>query len=107
MRICIVGAGAIGGLLAARLANSGQDITVIARGANHETIQRSGIQIIEQDGSTTTAKDIKSSDRFQLSKAPDVLILALKAHQLASVAPDLQNLWDGDTTIVPVQNGIR
>lgn len=106
MRICIVGAGAIGGLLAARLANSGQDITVIARGANHDTIQRSGIQIIEQDGSTTTAKDIKSSDRFQLSKAPDILILALKAHQLASVAPDLQNLWDGDTTIVPVQNGI-
>ena len=106
MRICIVGAGAIGGLLAARLANSGHDVTVIARGANHETIQTDGITIIERDGSITVSKDVQSSDRFQLSHIPDILILALKAHQLASVAPDLQNLWNTDTTIVPVQNGI-
>ena len=106
MRICIVGAGAIGGLLAARLANSGQDVTVIARGANHESIQRHGITVIENDGSKTIAKDVRSSDRFQLTEIPHILILALKAHQIASVAPDLRNLWGGDTTIVPMQNGI-
>lgn len=106
MHICVVGAGAIGGLLAARFARSGQEVTVIARGANHEVVRQRGIQIIEADGSSTVSENVQSSDQFELSVAPDILVIALKAHQILSVVSDLPNLWNSDTTIVPVQNGI-
>lgn len=106
MHICVVGAGAIGGLLAARFAGSGHEVTVIARGENHEVIRQRGIQIIEADGSKTVSENVQSSDQFKLSVAPDILVIALKAHQILSVVSDLPNLWNSDTIIVPVQNGI-
>ena len=65
-----------------------------------------GIQIIEADGSKTVSENVQSSDQFKLSVAPDILVIALKAHQILSVVSDLPNLWNSDTIIVPVQNGI-
>jgi 2-dehydropantoate 2-reductase len=59
MKIAIVGAGAIGGLLAVRLALSGQDVTVIDRGAHLAAIRERGLKLIHADGSEEIARDLK------------------------------------------------
>ena len=86
MRICIVGAGAIGGLLAARLARAGEEVTVIARGAHLAAIRAHGLKLIEEDGSDFAA-EVAASDSIAEAGAQDLVILGMKAHQVAAVAP--------------------
>ena len=106
MRICVVGAGAIGGLLAARLAKADHDVSVVARGDHLAAIRRSGLELAESDGSRTIASGIEASSDFSALGAHDAVILALKAHQIAAVAGELESLCRPDALIVPVQNGI-
>ena len=106
VRICVVGAGAIGGMLAVRLSVAGHEVCVVARGENLLAIQRNGLQLVEIDGSRTVAADVPASDDFGTLGTHDAVILALKAHQIAPIAARLRLLCDGDTMIVPVQNGI-
>ena len=106
MRVCVVGAGAIGGLLAARMAAAGQAVSVVARGAHLAAIRRDGLRLIEADGSELAATGIAASDDFAALGPHDVVILALKAHQIAAVAHELGQLYGPDTIVVPVQNGI-
>ena len=102
----MVGAGAIGGMMAARLAVAGQDVSVIARGEHLEAIRRDGLRLVEIDGTETVATGLDASDDFGTLGAHDAVILALKAHQIAAVAHELERLCDDGTMIVPVQNGI-
>ena len=102
----MVGAGAIGGMLAARLAADGHDVSVIARGEHLEAIRRDGLRLVELDGTETVASDLTASDDFGALGPHDTVILALKAHQIAVVAHELERLFDDDTMVVPVQNGI-
>ena len=106
MRICVVGAGAIGGLLAARLSVASHEVSVIARGDHLAAIRRSGLELVEVDGARTVATGIAASADFSALGAHDAVILALKAHQIAAVADELGRLCRPDTVIVPVQNGI-
>ena len=106
MRFCVVGAGAIGGLLAVRLSVAGYDVSVIARGEHLDAIGRAGFRLVEIDGSWTVASDIVASDDFSVLGSHDVVILALKAHQIEAVAGELSGLCHPGTVIVPVQNGI-
>jgi 2-dehydropantoate 2-reductase len=106
VRVCVVGAGAIGGLLAVRLAVSGQQVSVLARGDNLAAIRSDGLRLIEPDGSVVTAHDVEASDDLALLGPQDVVILALKAHQIAEIADRLSLLYDDDTVVVPLQNGI-
>ena len=106
MKICVVGAGAIGGMMAARLAVAGHDVSVIARGEHLEAIRRDGLRLVEIDGTVTVASDLRASDDFGTLGAHDAVILALKAHQIAAVAHQLSRLCDDGTMVVPVQNGI-
>ena len=106
MRICVVGAGAIGGMMAARLAAAGHETSVIARGEHLAAIRRHGLRLVETDGAETVASDLRASDDFGALGPHDAVILALKAHQIAAVAPELGRLCRSDTMIVPVQNGI-
>lgn len=106
MRICVVGAGAIGGLLAARLSVSGHSVNVIARGDHLAAIQEGGLKLEEADGSITAAGDIAASADFGAPGPSDAVILALKAHQIVAVADQLEQLYGPDTVVVPVQNGI-
>ena len=102
----MVGAGAIGGMMAARLGDAGHEVSVIARGEHLEAIGRHGLRLVEVDGSVTVAAGIEASDDFAALGDHDTVILALKAHQIATVAGDLAQLCHDDTMIVPVQNGI-
>ncbi|MCY3926553.1 MAG: 2-dehydropantoate 2-reductase [bacterium] len=105
MRVCVVGAGAIGGLLAVRLTAAGTPVSVIARGGHLDAIRRGGLRLLEADGSETVA-EVAASDDFAALGSHDVVILALKAHQIAAVADELGHLYGPDTVVVPVQNGI-
>ncbi len=106
MRICIVGAGAIGGFLAVRLALTGQDVTVILRGANLDAVRRNGFTLIEENGSERVVKSIKATSHIKEVGVQDVVILGMKAHQVAAVAADLPQLMHGTTRVVTMQNGI-
>ena len=61
MKICIVGAGAIGGMLGVKLARSGHEITLILRGANLAAVQQNGLLLIEENGNELLAKPIRAT----------------------------------------------
>jgi 2-dehydropantoate 2-reductase len=106
VRICIVGAGAIGGLVGARLALSGQQVSVLARGVNLAAIRARGLKLVEPDGSVQVVTDLEVADDVAHLGPQDVVVLALKAHQIAGMAPRLPLLYHDDTVVVPLQNGI-
>ena len=106
MKICIVGAGAIGGMLGAKLALSGHEVTLILRGANLQAVQQNGLRLIEENGNELLAKPAKATSNIAQAGLQDVVILSLKAHQVAAIALDLPVLMHADTRIVTMQNGI-
>ncbi|MGI9046739.1 MAG: 2-dehydropantoate 2-reductase [Burkholderiales bacterium] len=105
MKLGIVGAGAIGGYMGAKLALAGEDVTLIARGANLEAIRHNGMKLILEDGSEHVAKNVRAAT-LESAGIQDVIILALKAHQVAPIASDLRALSGPDTIVVTTQNGI-
>lgn len=106
MKICVVGAGAIGGMLAVKLALTGHEVTVILRGANLSAVQENGLSLIEENGNTLVAKTIHATAVVGEAGPQDVVILGLKAHQVADVAPELPKLMHSATRVVTMQNGI-
>lgn len=106
MKIAIVGAGAIGGLVGARLALAGEQVTFLVRGANLLAIRNKGIKLIEHDGTEQVAANVAATDDYAEAGPQDVVILALKAHQVAAVADQLPLLFGPDTCVVTMQNGI-
>lgn len=106
MKIAIVGAGAIGGYVGAKLSLAGEDVTFIVRGANLDAIRRNGMKLIMEDGSEHVADKAKATDNYRLAGPQDLVVLALKAHQLESIADELHHLLGPETAIVTMQNGI-
>ena len=106
MKICVVGAGAIGGLMGAKFALAGEEVTVIDQGAHLAAIQKNGLKLIWEDGSEHVAKNISATDKFEGVGPQDLVILALKAHYLEQVARKVPELLGPETMIVTVQNGI-
>ena len=106
MKICVVGAGSIGGYVGVKLALAGEDVTLIARGANLEAIRARGMRLTMADGTDYIAPGIKATASLAEAGAQDVVILAMKAHQVAPVVKDLHHLLHDETVIVPMQNGI-
>ncbi len=104
MTFAVVGAGAIGGLLGARLALAGEQVTFVARGANLEAIRRNGFTLIEEDG--TERKVACGAVAIGEAGAHDFVLLALKAHQVTSIAKDLPRLFHPSTAVVTLQNGL-
>jgi len=106
MKICIVGAGAIGGMLGVKLALSGNEVTLILRGANLAAVQQNGLRLIEEDGKELLAQPIRATSVIAEAGVQDVVILTLKAHQVAAIAAELPALMHADTRIITMQNGI-
>jgi 2-dehydropantoate 2-reductase len=106
MKIAIIGVGAIGGYVGFRLALAGEDVTFIARGANLEALRSRGIRLVAADGSEQVVAKVQATDDYGAAGAQDVVILAMKAHQVEAVAPQVPKLFGSDTVVVPMQNGI-
>jgi 2-dehydropantoate 2-reductase len=106
MRIAVVGAGAIGGLVGGRLAAAGEEVTFIARGANLAAIRANGMRVIGEDGKETIATNVRAAETAADAGAQDVVVLAVKAHQVGAVVGTVQRLGGADTPIVTMQNGV-
>lgn len=106
MKIAIIGAGAIGGYVGVKLALAGEDVTFIVRGANLDAIRRNGMKLIMHDGTEHIAANVKATNDYAQAGQQDMVILAMKAHQVEAVAQDMPKLFGPDTTVVTMQNGI-
>ncbi len=106
MRICVVGAGAIGGLMGVKLALAGEDVTLIDVGAHLEAIKKNGLKLVMHDGAELVARDVKATDDMSEAGPQDVVIIAVKAYQIATLARDMRALFGPETAVVTIQNGI-
>jgi 2-dehydropantoate 2-reductase len=104
-RICVVGAGAIGGLLAARFALAGEEVTVIDQGAHLAAIQKNGLKLEWYDGKVHIAR-MKAVNKPAEAGKQDIVVLAVKAHFLDQVVRDIDFLLGPDTVVLTVQNGL-
>ena len=100
MKICVFGAGAVGGHIAARLAAKGHDVSVVARGAHLQKMKTDGIKLLH--GNET----IHGKVRTENPGKQDFVIVALKANLLDSFADAAAPLLGPDTAVVFAQNGI-
>jgi 2-dehydropantoate 2-reductase len=106
VKIAIIGCGAIGGYVGARLALAGEQVTFMVRGANLEAVRARGVRLIASDGSEEVAREVTATREYGEPGAQDVVILAVKAHQLDAVATDVPRLFGAHTAVVTMQNGI-
>ena len=106
MKIAVVGAGAIGGYLGAKLARAGEEVTFIARNRNLEAINARGFRLILEDGSEEHAPTVKAVQHMADAGAQDAVLLTLKAHQVKDVLPGLRELFGPQTMVVTMINGI-
>ena len=103
-RICIFGAGAIGGYVGAALHEAGAEVSLVARGPHLEAIRAEGLGL-EKDGKVTRYS-LPASDRPADLGPQDYVILAIKAHTIPMILDDLMPLLGPDTAVVPSVNGL-
>jgi 2-dehydropantoate 2-reductase len=104
MKICIIGAGAIGGLLGARLAQAGHDVSLIARGAHLAAMRADGLTL--RSKKETLTMRVNASDNVASLGRQDVVFIALKAYSIADMLPRLAPLMGPQTVVIPSINGI-
>ncbi|TAK87199.1 MAG: 2-dehydropantoate 2-reductase [Betaproteobacteria bacterium] len=105
MKICVYGAGAVGGLIAAWLARSGREVSVIARGRHLEAIRRAGLRVRERSGEQLSASVKAESDASTLGPQ-DYVVVAVKGHSLPEVAQGIGPLVGANTSILTAMNGV-
>src|SRR5574341_24351 len=103
MKICVYGAGAVGGLMAAWLARSGHDVSLVARGAQLEAIRRHGLRVISK-GRTESFPLRAESDPPALGPQ-DYVLVTVKAQNLTQVAEAIPPLLGSDSSVVTAMNG--
>ncbi|HXS53537.1 MAG TPA: 2-dehydropantoate 2-reductase [Usitatibacter sp.] len=105
MRVCIVGAGAIGCFVGARLAKAGVAVTLVARGAQLRALQGAGLRLVERDASESVLR-LRAVERIAEAGPQELVILAVKAHQVAPIAAQVAQVLGAESTLVTMQNGI-
>jgi 2-dehydropantoate 2-reductase len=106
VKIAIVGCGAIGGYVGAKLALAGETVTFLVRGATLKAVRACGVTLQMSDGGTHVARNVLATADYDGLGTQDVVILAVKAHQLEAVAHAVPKLFGPDTVVVTMQNGI-
>jgi 2-dehydropantoate 2-reductase len=104
VRIAILGAGATGGFLGARLAKAGAEVVLIARGPHLRAMRESGLRLIEQDGETTVP--VEATDDLAAIRSSEFVFVTLKAHSVPAMAAGLAANLGHDAAVVSAQNGI-
>ena len=106
MKFAIVGAGAIGSFLAARMTRAGIDVTLVGRGSQLAAIRRGGVRVVSPVEPNEFTSHVKIAASIDEVGIVDVVILAVKSHSLMDVAPALPALFHESTVVVTTQNGI-
>ena len=104
MKICVVGAGAIGGWMGVKLAQAGHEVSVLARGATLAAIQQNGLQLIE-GGATSSVSVTAAASPTELT-TPDLLIVAVKAPGLRDAALSIKSLIGPNSIVLTAMNGV-
>jgi len=104
MKVCIYGAGAIGGWLGVRLAQAGCTLDVVARGATLETLRRDGLTLVS--GETRVPVPVHASDDPRTLGVQQLVVVAVKAPALPSVAEQIAPLLGPDTIVLTAMNGV-
>ena len=105
MKIAVMGAGGIGGCYGGLLAQAGNDVTLIARGAHLAAIKEKGLQLIQPEADFTVA--VAATDDPSQVGPVDLVIFSVKAHQNSKAVPLIEPLIGEDTTILTIQNGVE
>jgi 2-dehydropantoate 2-reductase len=106
MKFAVVGAGAIGGYLGAKLALAGEDVTFIARRRNLEAINANGFRLTNEDGSEQHTRGVRAVQRMADAGPQDAVLLTVKAHQVKDLLPELRELFGPQTMVVSMINGV-
>ena len=104
MKLCVFGAGAVGGHIAAKLAAAGNDVSVIARGAHLQAMRSRGLKLLH--GEQTIVGKVRAAETAAELGAQDAVFVTLKANLLGAFAEQCAPLLGRDTAVVFVQNGI-
>ena len=104
MKVCIFGAGAIGGYIGVQLAQAGIEVSLVARGPHLEAMRHRGLRLVK-DNEETVVRLACTNDPQELGPQ-DYVIVGLKAHQLSAAVPQMQPLLDRETAVVTAVNGI-
>jgi 2-dehydropantoate 2-reductase len=104
MKICVYGAGAIGGLVGAKLARAGEEVSLIARGAHLEAMKTKGLKLLSEEGEFTVRPRC-AANAAELGPQ-DYVVLALKAPAVAGIVDQMQPLLGPDTAVVMAINGV-
>jgi 2-dehydropantoate 2-reductase len=104
MKVCIYGAGAIGGWLGARLAQAGCTLDVVARGATLDTLRRDGLTLVS--GETRVPVPVHASDDPRTLGVQQLVVVAVKAPALPAVAEQIGPLLGPDTIVLTAMNGV-
>src|SRR4051812_47240027 len=104
MRVCVCGVGAVGGLVAARLARAGVDVSLVARGATLQNIRENGLVLLEGNGRQSF--EIVATDEPGELGPQDLVVLAVKTTALDLAVRHVQPLLTPDSHVLPAINGI-
>lgn len=103
--ICVIGCGAIGGLITAHLVENLQKVQVIERGVQLAALQKNGLKLRAQNGNTKIHVRVSASANFDC-EPQDIIFLAVKSHQIPQIAKQLPRIIHPNTTIITLQNGV-
>lgn len=106
MRFAVFGAGGIGGYLGGRLAEAGEDVAIIARGDHLTAIRDHGLRVDSIDGDFVFRPSIATDDPAEVGPV-DVVILGVKAWQVAEAAEAMRPMIGQETCVLPLQNGVE
>jgi 2-dehydropantoate 2-reductase len=104
-KICIIGAGAIGGLVAAHLAHSGRTVHVIDRGMQLAAIRNNGLRVCSDSEGSNIHVRVSAGDAYDAG-LQDIIFLAVKTTQIAEATRNIDALMHDDTIVITVQNGV-
>ena len=102
MKCLVYGAGGTGGCLAAFLAMSGKDVSLIARGAHRDAIEENGLVL--ETGHGTFAVPIPAFEQERYDQQPDVIFVCVKGYSLEGIFPTLERLCRPETIVIPILN---
>lgn len=105
-RVCVLGTGAVGGLVGARLADTGVDVTLVDRGEQLEALRENGLTLLRPDGDPLRVGPERVAADTREAGEHDLVVLAVKAYDLPDAARTLDPLVGPGTVVLPLQNGI-
>ena len=105
MQVLVLGAGAVGGYFGARLAEGGHDVTLVARGANLEALQRDGLTLVLPD--ETRRVGLRAVGDPADAPPPELVLVCVKSYDTAAAAAALRPVVRPDTVILSLQNGVE